>query len=45
MQQDDLDGYVAVFKHLAKESGYALDAEGTICRELLPRLWMLSQWG
>ena len=30
MRQDDLDGYVATFKHLAKESGYALDAEGTI---------------
>jgi protoheme ferro-lyase len=25
-----LDGYIATFKHLAKEAGYTLDAEGTI---------------
>jgi hypothetical protein len=30
MNKDDLDGYIATFKHLAKEAGYALDAEGTI---------------
>jgi hypothetical protein len=30
MRQDDLDGYITTFKHLAKESGYALDTEGTI---------------
>jgi len=30
MQGKDLDGYIATFKHLAKEAGYTLDAEGTI---------------
>jgi hypothetical protein len=30
MQGQDLDEYVATFKHLAKEAGYTLDAEGTI---------------
>jgi hypothetical protein len=30
MQGKDLDGYIATFKHLAKEAGYTLDTEGTI---------------
>jgi Retrotransposon gag protein/Zinc knuckle len=30
MQGQDLDGYIATFKHLAREAGYTLDAEGTI---------------
>jgi len=30
MKGDDLNGYIAAFKHLAKESGYALDAAGTV---------------
>jgi hypothetical protein len=30
MQGKDLDGYITMFKHLAKEAGYTLDAKGTI---------------
>jgi hypothetical protein len=30
MQGKDQDGYIATFKHLAKEAGYTLDTEGTI---------------
>jgi len=30
MKGDDLDSYIAAFKRLAKEAGYALDAAGTV---------------
>jgi hypothetical protein len=30
MREDDLDGYVSTFKHIAKDAEYALDANGTI---------------
>jgi hypothetical protein len=30
MQGNDLDNYVATFKKLARDAGYALDAQGTI---------------
>jgi hypothetical protein len=30
MQGNDLDNYVATFKKLARDAGYALDVQGTI---------------
>ena len=30
MKGDVLDGYIAAFKHLAKEAGYALDVAETV---------------
>ena len=31
MKGEDLDGYIATFKQLARKAGYELDAKGTTC--------------